>query len=120
MLRRLALSFAFNVVAIFVASAFLDGVDYADDFDVLLIAGLVFAVVNLLVKPVVVLLALPLVILTLGVALFFVNVLMLYLTAWIVPDFELRSFGAAVLAALIVWVVNVSLYAAVPSRRRRR
>ena len=41
-------------------------------------------------KPVVKLLALPVVILTLGIALFFVNLLMLYVTSWIVPGFELQ------------------------------
>ena len=120
MIRRLALTFAFNVAAIFVASTLLEGVDYEDEWTVLLLAGLVFAVVNLLVKPVVVLLALPLVILTVGSVLFFVNVLMLYLTVWIVPDFGLHSFGSALLATLIIWVVNVALQTVVPTRRRGR
>ena len=95
MLLRLALRLGANIAAIFVASAFVDGV--------------VFAVVNWLVRPVVVLLAFPAVLLSLGVALFFVNVLMLYLTAWIVPDFRLASFGDACLGTLVIWAVNVLL-----------
>jgi putative membrane protein len=107
-LFRLALRVGVNVAAIFVASVFVDGVRYAHDWAVLVVAGLVFAAVNWLVRPVVVLLALPAVVLSLGVALFFVNVLMLYLTAWIVPHFRLASFGAACLATLVIWVVNVA------------
>ena len=106
---RLLLRLAANVAAIFVASVFVHGVDYADDWVVLLAAGVVFAIVNWLVRPVVVLLTLPAVLLTLGIALFFVNVLMLYLTAWIVPDFRLASFGDACLGTLVIWVVNVAL-----------
>ena len=109
MLLRLALRLGANIAAIFVASAFVDGVDYADDWVVLVVTGVVFAVVNWLVRPVVVLLAFPAVLLSLGVALFFVNVLMLYLTAWIVPDFRLASFGDACLGTLVIWAVNVAL-----------
>ena len=63
-------------------------------------------------KPLVILFTLPLVILTLGLALFFVNLLMLYLTSWIVDDFKVESFGAAILATIIVWIVNTLLEAA--------
>jgi putative membrane protein len=78
-LRRLAQTWVFNVAAIFVASAFVDGIDYADKFWVLVLAGLVFGLVNMVLKPIVKLLALPLVVLTLGAALFFINLFMLYI-----------------------------------------
>jgi putative membrane protein len=54
---------------------------------------------------------LPLVIVTLGVAIFFVNLLMLYVTSWIVNDFTIDGFGWAILATIIVWVVNTVLEA---------
>ena len=120
MLLRLLLRLGANVAAIFVASVFVDGVDYADDWVVLVVAGLVFAVVNWLVRPVVVFFALPAILLSLGVALFFVNVLMLYLTAWIVPDFRLASFGDACLGTLVIWAVNVAFGLATRRSRKRR
>ena len=106
MLRRVLYAWIVNVAAIWIASLFIGGVDYSDDFWILIVAGLVFSLVNLLVKPVVKLLALPLVILTLGIVLFFVNLLMLYITAWIVPGFELQSFMAAIWATLAITLVN--------------
>ena len=106
MLRRVLYAWIVNVAAIWIASLLIDGVDYSDDFWILIVAGLVFSLVNLLVKPVVKLLALPLVIVTLGIALFFVNLLMLYITAWLVPGFELQSFMAAIWATLAVTLVN--------------
>ena len=78
-----------------------------------------FGIVNLVVRPIVVLLALPAVILTLGLALLLVNALMLLLTGAIVPQFDVRDFfWAAVLGALIVWIVNMLLHAVVGDAQR--
>ena len=96
-----------NVVALFVAAWIVSGVDYGDDFWVLFIAALVFTVVNWFVRPIVILLALPAVVLTLGLALVLINTFMLYLTDWIVPSFETGSFWSTLLAAIIVSLVNL-------------
>ncbi|HXV56522.1 MAG TPA: phage holin family protein [Gaiellaceae bacterium] len=107
MLMWVVFSWLSNVVALFVASWIVPGVGYGDDFWVLFIAGLVFAVVNIVVRPIVILLALPAVILTLGIALLLINTFMLYLTDWIVPSFETGSFWSTLGAAVIVWIVNL-------------
>ena len=57
-------------------------------------------------KPIVTLLALPLVILTLGIVLFLINILMLYITDWIVSGFKIDDFWAAVWATIVIWLVN--------------
>ena len=111
MLRRFVVTWFFNIVALWVAAELIDGIGYSGNEWVLVIAALVFSFVNIFVKPFVILFTLPLVILTLGLALFFVNLLMLYLTSWIVDDFKVESFGAAILATIIVWVVNTVLEA---------
>ena len=123
MLRRLVQAWAFNIAAIFVASIFIDGISYAHDFWILILAGLVFGLVNLLLKPIVKLLALPLIVLTLGLVLFFINLLMLYITAWIVPDFTISSFRDAIWATIIIWAVNAflqSVFAFADRGKRRR
>ena len=106
MLRRLLYSWIVNVAAIWLASVFIDGIQYSDDYWILVVTGLVFSLVNLLVKPIIKLLALPLVILTLGIVLFFINLLMLYLTDWIVPGFTIDSFMAAIWATVVITAVN--------------
>jgi putative membrane protein len=84
----------------------------------------VFTVVNWIVKPIVTILALPVIILTLGIALFFVNALMLLIVDWLVGDFEIEGFWTLVGATVIVWVVNLVLSAAqrdaAVARERRR
>jgi putative membrane protein len=112
MLRRFGITWAFNVAALFVAAWVVDGIGYGDKAWTLFGAAFVFSLVNMLVKPVVKLLALPLIIITLGIVLFFINLLMLYLTSWLVDDFNIDSFGAAIAGTIIVWLVNTVLEAA--------
>ena len=110
MLRRFLITWVFNFVALWAAAALLSGIDY-DGIGVLIVASLVFSIVNIFVRPLVILFTLPLVIITLGIALFFINLFMLYLTSWIVDDFTIDSFWWAFLATIIVWFVNVILEA---------
>jgi putative membrane protein len=114
---RLLVRFASNAVALYVAAAAVSGVTYGDAGWTLVLAAVVFTLVNMWVRPVVRLLSLPFIILTLGLFLLVVNVLMLYVTDWIVGPFEIRSFGAGLLAAIIVSVVNWALHALIPGPR---
>ena len=103
--------FVGNLAALWVASELFDEMTYGDSFWVLVLAAVVFTVVNWIVKPVVAILSIPLIILTLGIAYFFVNVLMLLLTDWVVPDFEAGGFWTLVGATIIVWLVNLVIAA---------
>lgn len=96
-----------NLAALWVASELLDEMTYGDSFWVLLAAAAVFTIVNWIVKPIVAILSIPLIILTLGIAYFFVNVLMLLITDWVVGDFEAGGFWTVVGATIIVWLVNL-------------
>lgn len=116
---RLVYSWLSNIVAIFAASALIPAVDYGDDFGILVLAGLVFGLANVFVRPLVIVLALPAVLLSLGLALLFINALMLYLTSVIVAPFEVGGFWSAVGGALIIWLVNVLLGAVLRPGRAR-
>jgi len=110
MARRLAITWVFNTVALFVASWLLSGLSYGSDWWALLVAGLVFTLVNFFLKPVLTVLSIPFIIVTLGIFYLLINVFMLYLTHWIVPQFTIASFWWAVLAAMIISVVNGILH----------
>jgi putative membrane protein len=109
MLRWFVIRWASNVAALFVASWLLSGVTYGNEWWSLLIAALVFTLVNTFIKPVLAILSIPFIVITLGIFYFLINILMLYLTDWIVPDFEIKTFGAGALAAIIVSIVNMVL-----------
>ena len=73
----------------------------------LLVAALTLGLVNAVVKPVLVLLTLPITIVTLGLFYFVVNGTAFALAAWIVPGFSVRSFGWAMAGALVVGIVSM-------------
>ena len=110
MLVRFAIRWAFNTIALFVATWLLSGLSYGSDWWALLLAGLVFTLVSLFIKPVLAVLSIPLIIVTLGIFYLLINVLMLYLTDWIVPQFTIATFWWALLAAIIISAVNGILH----------
>lgn len=114
---KLVVRYVCNVAAIWVAAKVLNGFTYGGDAGTLLIAALALTVVNWLIRPIVTVLAIPAIVLSLGVALFFVNLAMLELAAWLVSGFAIDGFWTAVAATIIVWAVNAVLHAV--ARRRR-
>ena len=122
MLDRLAVRWAFNVAALFVAAWVLSGVSYGDSWWTLLIAAVVFTLANAFVKPVLAVVSIPFIVVTLGIFYFLINVLMLYVTDWVVGDFEIKTFWWGVLAAIIVSVVNGILHMIFgdPTEQQRR
>jgi putative membrane protein len=77
------------------------------NFGYALLAALVLGVLNGLVRPLLILITLPITILTLGLFLFVVNALVLGLAAALVPGFAIVSFGAALLGALLLTLFNL-------------
>jgi putative membrane protein len=75
----------------------------------LLAAAAIFGILNTFLKPLLQLLTLPLAVVTLGVAWFFVSMLMLWLTDEIVPGFTIHGFWALVWATITVAIVNFLL-----------
>jgi putative membrane protein len=121
---RLGISWLTNALVLAIVTAALRGVEVADA-GALLGAAAVFGVLNTLLKPFVRLVSLPLAILTLGIAWFFVSLLMLVITKAIVSGFQIHGFWTLVGATVIVWIVNLVLDHTpgpwqITGRRRRR
>jgi putative membrane protein len=85
-----------------------------------LVAALVLGVVNTIVRPVLILVTLPITIVTLGLFLFVINALMLLLAAAVVPGFSIAGFGTALLAALLLAVFNLVASSLLNPRRGSR
>ncbi|MGH9159548.1 MAG: phage holin family protein [Vicinamibacteraceae bacterium] len=92
-------------VALWITARLVPGVTVSS-MATLAIGALVLGFVNALVRPVLVILTLPITILTLGLFYLVVNGLAFGLAAALVPGFGVRSFGSAVLGALVVSVVS--------------
>jgi putative membrane protein len=74
-----------------------------------LLAGLVLAMINAVVRPVLKIITLPLTLLTLGLFLFVLNAFCLWLTSTVVPGFDVHGFRAAFLGALLITIVSWAL-----------
>lgn len=77
-----------------------------DDTTTLLIAAAVLGIVNAIVRPIAIILTLPLTLVTLGLFLLVVNAGMIALVAWVLPKFSIAGFWPALLGALIVSIVS--------------
>ncbi len=98
---------------IFGISYFLPALIKVADFQTALLAALILALVNALVRPVIVIISIPVTFLSLGLFLFVINALMLYLVAKIIgPGFYLQGFWQAVVAAIIISAVSTWLSSA--------
>lgn len=109
MLIQFLLRWFCNSLGLWITARLLSGIQYDNNLWVIVIAGLIFCIVNTFIRPVVVLLSLPAIVLTLGFFTLIINTLMLYLTALLYPSLEVNSLGAAVVAVIIIWLVNFAL-----------
>ena len=101
-------SFAANAIVLAVIVAVFDKVTIGPTGD-LLEAAVVFGLLNTIVKPLLKLITLPLAVVTLRLIWFGVAMVMLELTAIIVPSFDIHGFLTLVWATLVVWAVNLAL-----------
>ena len=81
-------------------------IDYQHKLSVIVIAGLVLALVNMFIKPLVVILSLPAILLSLGLFTLIINGLMILLVSSLYGPLHVSGFGTAVLAGIIVGLVN--------------
>ncbi len=102
---RLAIVYGINVLALIVVDWIFSSITIGR-WGSLLFGALVLTIGNLIIKPILAILTLPLIIVTFGLAYFAINVLMLALAEWLAPDFSIDGFWTYVGATIVVWLVN--------------
>jgi len=106
-------------LAVLVAVYLVPGVQYDRPLD-LLAAALLLGILNAVVRPLLLLLALPLVLVTLGLFLLVINALLLWLVGWLLqPHFAVEDFWAALWGALVISLVSAVLHALTGTGRTR-
>jgi putative membrane protein len=108
-----------NAAALWVAAQLVPGI-VVTGFTPLLLAALVLGLINAVVRPVLLVLTLPLTLMTLGLFIFILNAFCLWLTSRIVSGFVVQGFAAALLGALVVSIVSWLLTAFVSDAGRWR
>ncbi len=94
-----------TAVGLFVATALVPGVE-ADSAQTLIWGAIALGIINVLVRPLIVLLTLPVSVLTLGAFLLVINAAMLSLAGWFVDGLQVQSFLSALFGAILVSIVS--------------
>jgi putative membrane protein len=108
-----------NIVALLVVDWLFDGV-HIGRWGPILVGAAVLGLANAFLKPVLTILTFPLILITLGLFYFALNIAMLALAEWIASDFSINGFWTYVGATIVVWLVNWVLYSLLDDLFRRR
>ena len=97
-----------NALAFYVTAYLVPGFTI-NGWQSLIIISIVWGILNLFLKPILILLTLPINLVTLGLFTFVINALILMLMSQIIPDFKLSGFGAALLGSIVLSLVSLFL-----------
>lgn len=104
---RLCLRWLVCSLGLWIAAGLLgSGISYNQDASVIIIAGLVLALVNMIIRPVVMLLSLPAILLSLGLFILVVNGLMVLLVSKLYTPLHITNLWAAIFAGAVIGLVN--------------
>lgn len=115
---KLLLKILVSALAVFFAAYVLRGV-FLDGFTTALLVAMVLAVLNMFVKPILVILTIPFTLVTFGLFLLVINAVIILLVDWILPGFEVDGFITAFLFAIIVSVTTWMLEAIVKTEKTK-
>ena len=104
-MQGIVLRGTFAALGLWVATFFVGGL-YFETPATLIVAGLALGLVNALLRPVLVVLTLPITLVTLGLFLLVINAAMVALVAWLMPGMHVAGFGSALATAIIVSLVT--------------
>lgn len=109
MLLRWILSVILNAIAL-IAVAQLFEHFHLEGFGAAIIASIILSVLNVIVKPILILFTLPITVLTLGLFLFIINAITLMITQGVMGDsFVINGFGTAIIASIVISIINLVL-----------
>ncbi len=106
-----------NALALLFVAYVVPGIVVAS-FPVALLAALVLGLVNAIIRPILLVLTLPINVVTLGLFTFVVNALLVWFVGSVIPGFSVAGFLPALLAALILWAVSLATSVVLREARR--
>ena len=117
---RLLLRWFVCSLGLWIAAGLLGGsINYNGDYGVILISGLALALVNIVLKPIIVIFSLPALMLTLGLFMIVINGLMVYLVSVLYKPLDITSFWAAVFAGMVIGLVNYLVTTIIETERKQ-
>lgn len=103
---KIILRLVINALVLMLLAYLIPGISVSS-FWIALLAALVLGILNALVRPLLIILTLPINILTIGLFTFIINTFLLWLTSAMIGGFEIVSFTSALLGAVLFWLVTI-------------
>ena len=114
---RLILTIVGNALALLATAYFVPGISFTGSIVQLLVAGLVFGLLNLIVRPIAMVLSLPFMVLTLGLFYFVLNGLLLWGFSKFMPGYNVNGLWAGILGSLVIMIVNWMVHLLLPGKK---
>lgn len=109
MLLRWLMSIFLNAISLIVVAQLFESF-YVETFGTAILASIILSMLNIFVKPILIILTLPITFLTFGFFLFIINAITLMITqSFLAPEFVIDGFGMAIIAAIIIAIINMVL-----------
>lgn len=93
-----------------------NAIDYNSRVGVIIVAGLILAIVNMIIRPIVIILSLPAILLSLGLFMIIINGLMVFLASKVYTSLHVTNFWAAIFAGIVIGLVNYLVTAILEER----
>jgi putative membrane protein len=106
MIRRVIIRIIINAVALYIASYYIPGIYYEGRITSLIIGGIVLGFLNAFIKPILVVLSCPFILLTLGLFYIIINTAILYIADIFIPGYSIHSFISALAGSVLISIVN--------------
>ena len=114
---KLLLTIVGNALALLATAYFVPGIRFTGSWLELLVAGAIFGLLNLVVRPIAVFLSLPALVLTLGLFYFVLNGLLLWGFSKLMPGYDVSGLWAGILGSLVIMLVNWVVGLLMPTRK---
>jgi len=103
---RLAIRWLVCAVGLWIAARVLSTDIHYNSFYVIIVAGLILALINIILKPILVILSLPAILFTLGIFMIIINGITVFIASWLYRPLHITNFWAAVFAGMVIGLVN--------------
>lgn len=105
-------------LGLWIAAGLFSNISYEREPGVIAVAGFILAIVNTIIKPIVVILSLPAILFSLGLFMIVVNGLMVLLVSWLYEPLRISTFTSAMLAGIVIGLVNYLVTTILDDRKR--
>lgn len=113
---KLLIGWLLNALALLAVAYLVPGI-HVSSFTYALIAAAIIGLANILIKPILLILTLPVTILTLGLFIFVINGLLFWLAGYVLKGFDVNTIMAGIIGAIVYSIISWALSAIVPDKK---